>query len=128
MNVHFRIRRQGRAEALQIRVAQVVDHLQHLGLNDPHLLLADLVNFFRRQVRRSHLLHVERVPRRAIRQRPFSRFGPALRRVLVAHERRELHIRRQHRIADRCQARFAQTLLVRRGNRRRKFVKGLREG
>src|ERR1700722_16384710 len=128
MDVYFGIRRQRGAEALQIRVAQIVDHLQHLGLNDPHLLQANLVNFFRRQVRRSHLFYVERVSRRAVRQRPFPRFGPAFRRVLVAHERRELHIRRQHSVADRRQARFAQTLLVRRGNRRRKFVKGLREG
>ena len=69
----LRIRRQRRAEALQIGKSKLLHDHQHLGLVPLHLVEPDLVNLRRRLVQRRHLPDQKRIVSIATRASPTRR-------------------------------------------------------
>ena len=102
MHVDLGIGRERRTEAFEIFVAQLIDHLQHLGFDLFHLRLPDLVNFLRCEIGGGAFFHAEGVELGPIRQRPGARLRAPFRGVFFSHESGEFDIGRQHGFADRA--------------------------
>src|SRR6202008_1618257 len=87
----------------------------------------ELVNFLRRKIRGRDAPNVVAVPRGAVRERPHTRIGAPLRRVLLVRENREALIRGDHIALYRRQHTVAKTFLLRCRDTRRKLLDWLRE-
>ena len=104
--MEFRVFLDRSVQALHVRKPELPRDLEHLRFDLGDLLQADLMDLFRRQVRRRRALDLRRVTRCPVGQRPHSRLRPSLRGVLGADERREPRVGGEDRIADRHQERF----------------------
>ena len=115
-------------QAGQILKAQLVGQGQHLGLSLGHLLESDLVDFLGGQVGGRHAFDLKAIALGAVGQRPYSRLGAAMRRIIVTHEGDETLVGRKNLAIDRGQHRRSQPLLISLGNAGRKFLQRLGKG
>ena len=86
--VQLRIRIHCSFEALHILKSKLMDNREHSGFDLFHLIETHLMNYLGRQICSRTLFHSEGIPRCPVWQRPCPRLDSALRRVLVAQERR----------------------------------------
>ena len=125
--MHLGVDGDGRIEVLQGLVAELLRHGEHARFNLRHLRQAKLVNLLRRKIGSGRLLHVEGIPRFAVRQSPLAGFGAAFRSIFVSYKPRQPGIGREDRVSNHAQALLAQTLLVGLRDACREFIERLRQ-
>ena len=88
MGVEFGIGVDGCFETLHVFVAELVHHGEHVCFDFFHLVQAELMNFFGRQIGGGAFFHAEGIPCGAVGEGPCSGLGSALRCVVVVGRRR----------------------------------------